>query len=139
MSYLLDTDVVRGMHKLDPDPNLLAWIEDVPSAELFLSVLTLGELRLWVERVRQKDGTRAVDLDHWLIGLGGAFAGRIIPIDAAVADAFARLSVPDPLPVVGGLLAATAQVRNWTLVTRNISDLARPGVRLLNPFESPAP
>jgi predicted nucleic acid-binding protein len=138
MSYLLDTNVVYEMRKRDPDPNLLEWFEDVPSTELFLSVLTLAEIRLGVERLRRKDVTQAVELEHWLTGLGGAYADRIIPVDAAIADAWARLSVPDPLPVVGGLLAATVHVRNWTLVTRNVSDLARAGVRLLNPFDSPA-
>ena len=58
-----------------------------------------------------------------------------MPVDANVADAWARLSVPDPLPVVDGLLAATAAVRNWTLVTRNTEDVERPGIRVLNPFD----
>ena len=135
MSYLLDTNVVSELRKRSPDPNLLAWYEDVPSRELFLSVLTLGEIRLSVERLRRKDLTQAESLDRWLSGLSQAYGDRIVPVDAAAADAWARLSVPDPLPVVDGLLAATAYVRNWTLATRNTGDLARAGVQLLNPFE----
>ena len=134
MSYLLDTDVVSELRKRGPDPNLLAWYEGVPSQELFLSVLTLGEIRLGVERLRRKDLAQAESLDRWLSGLSQAYGDRIVPVDAAAADAWARLSVPDPLPLVDGLLAATAYVRNWTLVTRNTGDLAQAGVRLLNPF-----
>jgi predicted nucleic acid-binding protein len=134
MSYLLDTNVVSELRKRSPDPNLLAWYDDVPSQELFLSVLTLGEIRLGVERLRRKDLAQAESLDRWLSGLSQAYGDRIVPVDAAAADAWARLSVPDPLPVVDGLLAATAHARNWTLVTRNTGDLARAGVRLLNPF-----
>lgn len=134
MSYLLDTNVVSELRKRSPDPSLLAWYEDVPSRELFLSVLTLGEIRLGVERLRRKDLAQAESLDRWLSGLSQAYGDRIVPVDAAAADAWARLSVPDPLPVVDGLLAATAHVRNWTLVTRNTGDLARAGVQLLNPF-----
>lgn len=134
MSYLLDTNVVSELRKRSPDPSLLAWYEDVPSRELFLSVLTLGEIRLGVERLRRKDLAQAESLDRWLSGLSQAYSDRIVPVDAAAADAWARLSVPDPLPVVDGLLAATAHVRNWTLVTRNTGDLARAGVQLLNPF-----
>jgi toxin FitB len=59
-----------------------------------------------------------------------------VAVDTTIADTWARLSVPDPLPVVDGLLAATAAVRNWTLVTRNTEDVERSGVRVLNPFES---
>jgi toxin FitB len=135
MSYLLDTNVVSELRKRNPDPRLLAWYEEVPSAELFLSVLTLGEVRLGVERLRRKDESQAVLIDRWLTGLGRAYADRIVPVDVAIADKWARLCVPDPLPVIDGLLAATAYVRNWTLVTRNTRDLARSGVRLLNPFE----
>lgn len=137
MSYLLDTNVVSELRRRVPDRNVLGWFEDVPSAELFLSVLTLGEIRLGVERLRRKDEARAAMLGGWLAGLSEAYADRVVPIDAAVADAWARMSAPDPLPVIDGLLAATAFVRNWTLVTRDTAALARCGVRLLNPFEPP--
>lgn len=135
MSYLLDTNVVSELRKRVPDRNVLAWFDDVPSAGLFLSVLTLGEIRLGAERLRRKDESQAATLSRWLTGLSEAYADRIVPIDAAIADAWGRLSAADPLPVIDGLLAATASVRNWTLVTRNTTGLARSGVRLLNPFE----
>jgi toxin FitB len=73
--------------------------------------------------------------EDWLSTLLRDYADRIVPVTAEVAEEWGRLNVPDPLPVIDGLLAATARVRGWTLVTRNTADLAHSGVRLLNPFE----
>jgi predicted nucleic acid-binding protein len=136
VSYLLDTNVVSELRKRAPDRHVLSWFEGASSADLFLSVVTLGEIRLGIERLRRKDAGRAVALEHWLTGLTSAYQDRIVAIDAATADAWARFMVPDPVPIIDGLLAATASVRSWTLVTRNTADLAKCGVRLLNPFES---
>ncbi|HEX6520681.1 MAG TPA: type II toxin-antitoxin system VapC family toxin [Streptosporangiaceae bacterium] len=135
MNYLLDTNVVSELRKHSPDPNVIAWYENVRGTQLFLSVLTLGEIRMGVERTRRKDPAKAGTLENWLTRLQTAYSDRIVSVDAATAAAWARLSVPDPLPVIDGLLAATASVRDWTLVTRNTADVARCGVRLLNPFE----
>jgi predicted nucleic acid-binding protein len=134
MSYLLDTNVVSELRKRSPDPNVEAWYESVAGNQLYLSVLTLGEIRLGVERARRKDPAKAAVIETWLTRLESAYGDHIVAVDTAIADTWARLSVPDPLPVVDGLLAATASVRNWTLVTRN-TDVERSGVRVLNPFE----
>lgn len=134
MSYLLATNVVSELGKRAPDRHVLAWFEGTSSADLFLSVLTLGEIRLGIERLRKTDAGRAVALEHWLTGLCSAYQDRIVAIDATIADASARFM--GPVPVIDGLLAATASVRSWTLVTRNTADLATCGVRLLNPFEN---
>lgn len=136
MTYLLDTHVVSELRKHSPDRNVLAWFDNVPGTQVFLSVLTLGEIRMGVERARGKDPSKAATLENWLTRLQTVYTDRIVYVDAAIADAWARLSVPDPLPVINGLLAATASVRNWTLVTRNTADVERCGVRLLNPFEA---
>ena len=135
MSYLLDTNVVSELRKRSPDPHVLHWYAGVRGTQLYLSVLTLGEIRLGVERVRRKDPARAAAIEDWLAMLESAYGDRVVPVDGPVADAWARMSVPDPLPVIDGLLAATASVRNWTLVTRNTADIARSGVRVINPFE----
>jgi toxin FitB len=135
MSYLLDTNVVSELRKRDPDPHVLAWYEKVQGPQLFLSVLTLGEIRMGVERARGKDPVKAASLEKWLARLEASYSDRVVPVDSAVAEAWARLSVPDPLPVIDGLLAATASVRNWTLVTQNVADIGRAGVRVINPFE----
>jgi hypothetical protein len=135
VSYLLDTNVVSELRKRSPDPNVTAWFDGVQSHQIFLSVLTLGEIRIGVEQSRRKDPLKADVLENWLIAMRSHYADRIVPVDAVVADAWARMPVPDPLPIIDGLLAATALVRNWTLVTRNTADVARSGARTLNPFD----
>ena len=138
MTYLLDTNVVSELRKKDPDPHVLNWFGSVTSAEVFISVLTIGEIQLGIERVRKKDRARAELLEQWLRGLLASYGNHVISVDAAVAEEWGRLNVLDPLPVVDGLLAASAKIRGWTLVTRNSADVARSGVALLNPFDPPA-
>jgi toxin FitB len=134
MTYLLDTNVISELRKREPDPHVLGWYEQVPSAQLFISVLTIGEIRLGIERLRRKDAAQADGLEWWLRGLRVTYSDRVIGIDAETAQEWGRLNVPDPLPVIDGLLAASAKVRGWMLATRNTSDLARCGVGLVNPF-----
>jgi toxin FitB len=138
VSFVIDTNVVSELRKQRPHPRVDAWIRSVASADLYLSVLVVGEIVQGVERLRRRDPAQAVVYDRWLSDLREEHADRILPVDGAVADEWGRLNVPDPLPVVDGVLAATAKVRGWTLVTRNVSDVERTGVRLLNPFDPPA-
>lgn len=134
MTYLLDTNVVSELRRRRPDPSVLAWFDQVLGPDLHLSVLTIGELRQGIESLRRRDALAAEALDQWRAGLVSAFADRIVPVDAAVADRWGRLGVPDRVPVVDGLLAATALVHGWTLVTRNVADVRRTGVPTVNPF-----
>jgi predicted nucleic acid-binding protein len=135
LSYLLDTNIVSELRKRDPDPRLLAWYATVRPVDLYLSVLTIGEIRRGVERLRRRDPVQAARMEFWLTGLHVNFRNRIVGVDATIAEEWGRISGPDPLPVVDGLLAASAIVRDWTLVTRNMRDVIHCGVRLLNPFE----
>ena len=135
MAFLLDTNVVSELRKPRPDPNVRAWLASVPEADLHLSVLVVGEIRQGVERLRRRDPARAAPYEAWLSELGRRFADRLAPVTVEVCEEWGRLNVPDPLPVVDGLMAATAKVRGWTFVTRNVADLARADVRLLNPFD----
>ena len=135
MGYLLDTNVVSELRKSVPDSNVEAWYGSVSGSELFLSVLTIGEIRMGVERARRKDLAKATSLENWLTRLETAYGDHIVPVDTTIAGTWARLSVPDPLPVIDGLLAATAYDRGWVFVTRNAKDVRRGGVRVLNPFE----
>jgi predicted nucleic acid-binding protein len=137
MTYLLDTNIVSELRKRAPDPRVLAWYEKARPAELFLSVLTIGEIRLGIERLRGKDTTQARRLEKWLHGLHTAYSDHIIGVDAETAEEWGRINVPDPLPIIDDLLAASAKVRGWTFVTRNTSGVASSGVQLLNPFELP--
>lgn len=135
--YLLDTNVLSELRKGQrANAGVLAWISSVADSDLFLSVLVTGELRQGVERVRLRDPSQAARLERWLRSLVDDYADRLLPVDAAVADLWGRLNVPDPMPTVDGLLAATALVHDLTLVTRNVKDVKRTGVRVLNPFRA---
>jgi toxin FitB len=135
VTFLLDTNVVSEIGKPRPDPKVQAWLASAPEADLYLSVLVAGEIRQGVERLRRRDPARVAPYEAWLSELLRHFADRLVPITADVCEEWGRLNVPDPLPVVDGLMAATAKVRGWTFVTRNVADLARAEVRLLNPFD----
>jgi toxin FitB len=134
VAFLLDTNVVSEIRRPRPDPNVQAWLASVPEADLHLSVLVVGEIRQGVERLRRRDPARAAPYEAWLSELARRFADRLVPLTVEVCEEWGRLNVPDPLPVVDGLMAATAKVRGWTFVTRNVADLARTDVRLLDPF-----
>jgi toxin FitB len=135
VSFLLDTNIVSEARKPAANRNVQEWLASVPGTALYLSVLVIGEIRQGIEWLRHRDPVQARVYESWLSGLLRDYADRIIPITAEIAQEWGRLNVPDPLPVVDGLMAATAKVRGWTLVTRNVVDLARTDVTLLNPFE----
>lgn len=136
MSYLLDTNVISELRKGErTDANLTTWFAGLADEEIFLSVLTIGEIRRGTESVRRRDPDSASALDRWLALLSEAHGDRILPVDRAIAEEWGRMNVPDPLPVVDGLLAATARVLGLTLVTRNVADVEGTGVELLDPFD----
>jgi toxin FitB len=134
MTYLLDTNVVSEIHKRRPDRSVLDWLVDTLPYERHLSVLTLGELRRCVEGRRRSDEVAAAALEQWVGELVVSYGRRIVPITSQIADRWGHFGAPKPVAVVDGLLAATALVHDWTLVTRNTADVARTGVRTLNPF-----
>lgn len=135
MSYLVDTNIVSELRKKRRcDPGVAAWFAQVPSEEIYLSALTLGEIRKGIESLRRRDAASAEVLDRWLHELAADYAGRILPIDQAIAEQWGRFNVPDPLSMLDSLLAATASVHRMTLVTRNLKDVERTGVGCLNPF-----
>ncbi len=135
MSYLLDTNVLSEIRKPQGDANVRKWFGGVRGDVLFLSVLTLGEVRQGVERLKRRDEAQAAVFEGWLEGLATHYRERLLPVDLGVVDTWGRLNVPDPLPAVDGLLVATALVHGLTLVTRNTKDVERSGAPLLNPFE----
>jgi toxin FitB len=137
VSFLLDTNVVSEIRKQIPDPGVAAWFASVPADQLFLSVLVVGEIRQGIERLARRDPAQAEIFERWLSRLVSVYQDRIVPVTADVAEAWGRLNVPDPVPVVDRLMAATALVHGWTLVTRNVGDVASTGVRLLDPFTGP--
>lgn len=134
MSFLLDTNVVAELRKPRPTASVAAWFGTVDGSQLYLSVLTVGEIQQGVNLLRRRDPRQAAVFDAWLGTLRRDFADRLLPVDEAVALAWGALSAGGPLPVVDGLLAATAQVHRLTVVTRNVADFARTGVPVLDPF-----
>jgi predicted nucleic acid-binding protein len=135
VSYLVDTNVISELRKgRRTNPAVLRWFAAVADEDLWLSVLVVGELRQGAERVRRRDPTSAARLDRWIKQLVEEFDQRILPVDRAIAELWGALNVPDPLPAIDGLLAATALVHDLALVTRDGGDVARTGVSLVNPF-----
>lgn len=134
MSYLLDTNVISEARKPAGSRNVKQWLGSVQSADLYLSVLVLGEVRQGIERLRGRDPEQASVYSAWLTRLQRDYSDHVLPITLAIAEEWGRLNAVRPLPTVDGLLAATARVHGLTLVTRNTADLAQTGVRLLNPF-----
>lgn len=136
MTFLLDTNVVSELRKNAPDARVVAWWERNSHAAVYLSTLVIGEIRRGVDRLRARDPKRADTLEEWLTGLVSSYRDRLLPVTTDVAQTWGRLSAsPQPPPIVDGLMAATASVHRLTLVTRNVSDVARTGVALVNPFE----
>lgn len=136
MAYLLDTNVVSEVRKRQQDPSVLAWFSGVKAQDLYISVLVVGEIRQGVDRLRRRDPVQARVYEDWLSVLIRDYDERILPITIGVAEEWGRMNVPDPLPAVDGLMAATARLAGLTFVTRNIGGLERAGVELLNPFAS---
>jgi predicted nucleic acid-binding protein len=136
MTFLLDTNVVSELRKKAPDPHVLAWHQANVGAEAYLSVLALGEIRQGIERIRPRDVSQAEALERWLDRLVVTYRSRILRVTADVAQEWGRLgATAQPPPVVDGLMAATAKVHRLVLVTRNVTDVARTGVSVFNPFE----
>ncbi len=135
MSFLVDTNVVSELRKgRRANAKVRDWLRSVDEAALYLSVLVIGELRQGIEGLRRRDPSAAANLDRWLQELVQRHSDRVLPVDAAVADRWGRLNIPDPVSAVDGMLAATALVHSLTLVTRNVRDIRRTGVRYIDPF-----
>lgn len=128
MSFLLDTNAVSEFTKPRPNPGVIAWMEATDEDRIFLSVVSLAELRYGIERMAA--GKRRSRLEQWLQEeLPARFESRVLPVDAAVADAWGRTvsrneAVGRPISTIDAFLAATAETHHMTLVTRNVSDFS---------------
>jgi predicted nucleic acid-binding protein len=134
--YLLDTNVISETRKTRPDARVIAFLSIADAAGLFLSVLTLGELRKGVAAKRRTDPGMADQLGAWVDGIETTFADRIVPIDTATARLWGELCAKRSLPVIDTLIAATAISRGFTLVTRNTRDMESTGVALVDPWQA---
>jgi len=139
MSFLLDTNVVSEWTKPRPNPGVVDWLANVDEDAVYLSVVTLAELRHGIERL--SSGKRRTQLDEWLrADLPLRFEHRILPVDAAVADQWGYLvarreSKGRPIHAMDALIAATAEVHSLTLVTRNSADFADAARSIVDPWK----
>ena len=138
--FLLDTSCISEVVRIQPEPRVLEWMESADEGLLYLSVLTLGEIRKGLASLPQSK--RRTNLEAWLeVELQARFSARILPIDAAVADRWGFLAADakrkgKALSTIDALLAATALHYNLTIVSRNVSDFANTQVPILNPWEA---
>ncbi len=137
MNYLLDTNVLSDARR-QIHPPLNAWLAGQPRADLAISPVSLLEIERGVLQVERRDVAAGRHLRDWLeIEVIPAFSGFTLPVDTTVARVAAGLHVPDPMPEMDALIAATAIVHDLVLVSRNTRDFRRTGARLLNPWDLP--
>jgi predicted nucleic acid-binding protein len=135
LSYLIDTNIISELRKRERGhPGVVRWVASVEPSDLYTSVLVVGEVRRGIELKRRTDPDQASVLDAWLDNVRAGMGTRILPVDERVAEAWGKFGIPDPISPVDGLIAATALVHGLTVVTRNVGDMARTGVALLDPF-----
>lgn len=137
--FVLDTNIVSELRKVragKANPGVASWVTGVPSAQLFVSAMTVHELEHGVLLVERRDPDQGAILRQWLDeSVTTAFADRVVAIDAAVAKRAAAFHVPDPAPLRDALIAATALVQHMAVVTRNVKDFERfEGVAVINPW-----
>ncbi|MFN3255069.1 MAG: type II toxin-antitoxin system VapC family toxin [Ilumatobacter sp.] len=137
--FVLDTNVVSELRKVrsgKANPGVAAWAEEVSSAELFISAITIQELEHGVLLMERSDPTQGAMVREWLDqSVAAAFKSRVIAVDERVARSAAALHVPDPAPFRDALIGATALVHEMTVVTRDLKDFRRfDGVDVLNPW-----
>ena len=135
MSYLLDTNIVSELRRKAANEGVLEWFEQRSAATLYLSVLSLGELRKGVQTLTDAKRRRAL-LDWLEVELPNFFAGRVLAVDAEVADRWGRLMAQAgrSLSAVDSLIGATAAHHGLSVVTRNVRDFADLGVEVINPW-----
>ena len=135
MSYLLDTNILSELIRQKPDERVVEWLKQIPNEKLYVSVLTLGEIRKGIQKLPQ--GQRYEKLRIWLDHeIPEWFEGRVLLIDQPVSDRWGRLcaQMERPLPIIDSLIAATALHHDLVLVTRNTKDFDYPSLEIVNPW-----
>ena len=135
LQYLLDTNILSETRKRQTDERVISFLTAAEPSALYISVLTLGELRKGVELKRRSDTDAAQKIAAWVDGLEFSFGDRVLGISAATARLWGELSAQRPRPVIDTLLAATAIVHELTFVTRNTSDVRDIDLKVLDPWK----
>ncbi|MBB5784088.1 type II toxin-antitoxin system VapC family toxin [Nonomuraea jabiensis] len=138
VGYILDTNVISEVRKPHGNSQVKEWVDASLGPTLYLSVLSIGEIRWGIEQRRKTDPQQALVLEKWLARLFQSFGDRIIPITTDVTEEWGRMRCVRPLPFSDALIAATAKVHGWSVVTRNVKDFTDTGVTVINPFEMTA-
>jgi predicted nucleic acid-binding protein len=133
--YLLDTNVISETRRKRADANVVAFLASIAGQRTFVSVLTIGELRKGAVLRRRLDRYGGDSLDLWIDGVEARFLERVLPLDLRTARLWGELSAARPRPIIDTLIAATAIVRDLTLVTRNTRDVADTGVAIVDPWK----
>ena len=134
MSFLIDTDVLSALRRPDRNASVRAWLEANADQEMFLSVITIGEIRRGIELKRSRDARGALALETWLDELKLAYRHHILAVDTEIAETWGRLTSAKPQHATDALIAATALVRELTVVTRNRRHFAGFPVPVIDPF-----
>ena len=134
---LLDTNVVSALRRPERHPQVTRWVAAQQPADLFLSAVTIGEIRRGITRQERRDAPFARELNIWLARLLTLFGDRVLALDAPAAQRWGRLSASLGHDSIDLMIAATALEHGLTVVTRNVSHLEPTGVRVLDPFGQP--
>lgn len=134
MTFLLDTNVVSEPRRRKAESAVVGWLRGQDAEALFISVLTVGEITVGVNSLARRDPVAAGRRRNWFAGVRRSYGERVLSVTEPITEAWGRLHALRPLPIIDGLLAATALVHDLTVVTRNERDFADLGVPVLNPW-----
>ncbi len=137
MSYLIDTNVLSELVRPTPNKHVVHWFENVPDESLYISVLTLGEIRKGIEKITDKN--KREKLRIWLEHeIPNWFGSRILTIDFKITDRWGKMlaQLKHPAPAIDSLIAATALEHNLSIVTRNVEDFKFPTLEVINPWDN---
>ena len=134
VKYLLDTNVLSEPSKPRPDPRVMDWIASVPVQARYISVLSLGELTKGIALSLKRDAQRVVVYQQWLIAIRDQYSGRVLPVDALVAETWGMMASTGSFPVVDALITSTARAHGLVLATRNRRDFQGLGIQVFDPW-----
>jgi predicted nucleic acid-binding protein len=134
VTFLIDRNIISEISKPSCNRGVSSWYASIADDDIFLSVLVVGEIRKGVELIRSRDRGKADALDRWLGEISVSFGERILPVTRLIAEEWGQVAAIRSVPVIDGLLVATAIIRSLTLVTRNEADVTGLGAAVLNSF-----
>ncbi len=143
MKYLIDTCIISEFTKEHPNRNVCEWFETIDEDSMYISVLTFGELRKGISKLSE-NSKKKTDLLKWIDALEKRFTGRILDIDMDTAENWGHIQAElekkgQPMPIIDSLIACTGITHSLIVATRNIKDMERSGVDLINPFNDKSP